>query len=335
MGPRTHEVHVTAEHVDQLGQLVEPEAPEPPSAPRDPVRVVPLPLGVDALDRMHRAELDQVERQPVEPCTLLDEEDRTAGVQLDRERDHGHHGGQHDQAGDGDEEAERPGERGLEARRRVLVREDDAARRHQLEGELAGQAFVRLDGVLDPDAARPRLDEMAERHPPAPVREPDDDPVRSPLGDEAIEFGPVLDHADEGVAMGAPGDLLDDQTRQRARPDDQQALAESAKLSDAAVHAGSEDEGQDEEAREQRAVSEPNLGQELVGESQGVHTRAAIRNARRVSTRRAARSQRTGPSLSGSCRTTGPSSSRSARTVTGDALGGTKSASTGTAPSER
>ena len=60
--------------------------------------------------------------------------------------------------------------------------------------------------------------------------------------------------------MRMPHDLLDDQARQRARPDDQQALAAAAKVADAAVDTGSEQEYQNDEARVERAVFVAELG---------------------------------------------------------------------------
>ena len=45
MRPRTDQIHLALEDVDQLGQLVEPEAPQPFADSRDPVRVVLHPLG--------------------------------------------------------------------------------------------------------------------------------------------------------------------------------------------------------------------------------------------------------------------------------------------------
>ena len=281
---------------------------------------------------MHRPELDQVERHPVEPGALLDEEHRAARVELDRERDHQHHGRQHDQAGDRHEQTERPLEHGLHARRRELGREDEATRRHELEGELAGQALVRLHDVLDLDTARAGLDQTGERHAPTPVREPDDDAIRPPRRDHPFEVDPVLDHADELVSTGMPRELFDDPARERARADDEQPLADTAKVPHTAVGARADQKRHDQEARVQRALAEPNLRKEMVSHRHHVHTTAATRDVRAVSRRRIARSQRTGPSLSGSCRTTGPSSRRSARTVTGP--GSMKSASTGRAPPE-
>ena len=134
--------------------------------------------------------------------------------------------------------------------------------------------------------------------------------------------------------MRMPRELLDDQARWRARPDDQQALAGAAKMADAAVDPGSEQEYQNDEARVERAVSVAEIEKEMMCDCHGVHTWAVTRNVLVVSRRRDARSQRIGPSLSGLCRTTGPSSRRSARMVTGDGSGSTKSGSTGTAPSE-
>src|SRR5262249_31677777 len=114
----------------------------------------------------------------------------------------------------------------------------------------------------------------------------------------------------------------------------QEPLADAAQMADAAVHARAENEQHDDEARQQRAVAEAHVRQEVERESHDIHTWADTRVVQRVAGRRVARSQRTGPSLSGSWRTTGPSSSRSARTITGDGPTSVKSAPTGVAPSE-
>src|SRR5438876_1195091 len=87
MGPRTHEVHVAPEDVDELGKLVQPKLPQPHPDARDPIAVVLLPLGLRPADRAHGAELDQLEGLPVQPHALLDEEHGTTRVELDQQHD--------------------------------------------------------------------------------------------------------------------------------------------------------------------------------------------------------------------------------------------------------
>src|SRR5438034_11506380 len=106
MRPWPHEVHVAPQDIDELGQLVDSEPPEPLPHPRDPIAIVPLPLGLRPADRMHGAELDQLEGSTAQPDALLDEEHRAARVELDQEHDQTEEGCQDDQAGHRREQAE-------------------------------------------------------------------------------------------------------------------------------------------------------------------------------------------------------------------------------------
>ena len=209
-----------------LGQLVQPKSPEPFPDARDPIAVVLLPLGLGAARGVHGPELDQPEGQPGQPHALLDEEHGTAGVELDQQHDQDEDGRQHDQAHDGHEEAEGPRERQVRTRYLEVGGEDDTARRHRLQRELPGQALVGRRGVLDHDAARPRLEERVDRQTSPPLGERDDDAIGQGRFDHAIEVLGVIHHADDLVSeIGPPLDFLDDLAPEGAAPEDQHPLA--------------------------------------------------------------------------------------------------------------
>src|SRR2546426_153141 len=337
VGPRTHEVHFAPEDVDELWQLVQPEPPQPLPDARDSVAVVPLPLGSRPTDRVHGAELDQLEGPSEQSHALLDEEHRSPRVQLDHEQDQTEQGHQHDQPDDRYEEAERTRERAVEARHSEVAREDDAAWPERLERELPGQSLVHLDGVLDQHPTRPRLEEGMERQSPPEIGERDDDAIGPGGFEDTTEIRRVIQDADDDVSAMRPLlDLLDDLARQRARPEDQHARAATAKAPNAVTHAPPEQEANDDdEARHERDPVERRFGDEAVDEAHPAHERRRQPRCpfRDRSIRLTAKSHRIGPSLSGPCRTTGPDSRRSARTITGGSPGRTKSASTGLAPS--
>src|SRR5580765_1071270 len=75
MRPRAHEIHVATDDVDELGQLVETEFPEPFADPRDPVAVVVHPLRRGPVGHAHRPEFDQLEPLSVQAEAVLDEKE--------------------------------------------------------------------------------------------------------------------------------------------------------------------------------------------------------------------------------------------------------------------
>src|SRR6266850_1170319 len=274
VGPRPHEVHVGPKDVDELGQLVEPEPPEPPPEARDPIVVVPFPLGLRAADRLHRTELDQFEGSTGQPHALLDEEHGAAGVELDQEHDHSEEGRQDDGPDHRHEEAERTRKRMLETRRPEVTGKNDAAGRERLEGELPGQALVDLGDILDHDAAGQRLDEAVERQALPSLVERDDDAIGPGRFDDATEVLDVVDHPDDGVpATRQPLDRVDDLTPEGASPEDQHALADVTEAPDAATHAAQpEHEGRDDEKpRQERAPAERRLGHKIVDIAHRIH----------------------------------------------------------------
>ena len=145
-------------------------------------------------------------------------------------------------------------------------REDDAAGRERLEGELPGQALVGVGSVLDQDSARPRLKERIERQASASLDERDDDPIGPGRLDDATEVLGVLDHADDVVSQVRPPlDLLDNVATQRARSDDQHALAALTTAPDAVTDAQPEQEtDDDDEARHERVTAERRFRNEAV-----------------------------------------------------------------------
>src|SRR5439155_4623136 len=261
VGPRTDEIHVASNDVDELGQLIEPEPPEPLPDAGDPIAVVPLPLGPRAAHRIHGAELDQLEGFFVHPYALVDKEHGAAGVELDQERDQTEDGRQDDQTRHRHDQAQRSREHDLETRLLEIAREDDAAGRERLEGDLPGQALVGLDNVLDQDSPCPRLEEGVERQSPPSLGERDDDAIGPGRFEGAPEVRGVIHHTDDGVSeAGSPLELRDDVTRHGAPADDQHALADVTTAPDAMTQAQPEQEANDDkEARHDGAPAKRGL----------------------------------------------------------------------------
>ena len=249
--PRPDQVHLAAQHVDELRQLVEAVAPQAAPQARDPLGVVGFPLGVVALDGMHGAELDELEGPPAAAHTLLDEEHGAARVELDGDRDQGEQRQAAHQGQRAQEQAEVPGERELQAGRLEVAGVHDAASRERLEGELAGQPLVRLDRALDVNSSRARLEQQTERQP-QPAAQPDDDPVRARPLQSGVELVDVVDDVDDGPAeVMPPADLLDEKARQRARAKNEDPLGGATAPAHAVADAGAEQERHESDEEEQ------------------------------------------------------------------------------------
>lgn len=82
---RPDQRHVALENIDELRQLVDAGPAKPAADPRHPA-VVALRLLNDAsvLHDFHGSELDDLEGMAVEAPAALPEEDRAAGIELDR-----------------------------------------------------------------------------------------------------------------------------------------------------------------------------------------------------------------------------------------------------------
>src|SRR5437879_5497683 len=133
--------------------------------------------------------------------------------------------------------------------------------------------------------------------------------------------------------MRPPLDLRDDVARQCALPEDQDALADVTKAADPRRQARAEQQGhEDEEARHERPPAHRCRRDQARDDAHRSHAaRGPPSPSSAHAIRLAARSHRTGPSLSAACRTAGPGSRRSARTITGGSPGSVTLGSTGLA----
>ena len=168
----------------------------------------------------------------------MDEQDRTARVQPDQQGDQGHERGEEDQAGDRGHQAD-PARHGLvEAGAAEVPGEGQGARRHRLDGDLAGEALQDLDAVQDGDPPHAGLEQAVDRQPAPAIAQGHDDPPGPGARDDVIEVlerpenrrairrrraaGAFADEPDDPVAgLGPRIDLLCDPPGQRARPQHQ------------------------------------------------------------------------------------------------------------------
>ena len=112
---------------------------------------------------------------------VVDEEDGPGRIDLDRQCDQPEQRREHDQPDHGHADAHDPAEAPIDPRVEESAGEapgeDETARRQRFDGELAGEVLVRLDGVLDEDAARAAFEELADGQPSAPLPQRHDDPI--------------------------------------------------------------------------------------------------------------------------------------------------------------
>src|SRR5439155_17528296 len=108
MGPRSHEGHLTAQHIEELRQLVKTRAPQKAPDSRYPA-IVSLRLASARLMIVadcHGAEFEDVEGLIVEAEALLTEEHRAAAVELDQAGNGCHRRQQEDQQEAGEQPIE-------------------------------------------------------------------------------------------------------------------------------------------------------------------------------------------------------------------------------------
>ena len=215
--------------------------------------VVALPLRRRTLGRPHRPELEQAHAPAPNADAIVDEEDRTRRVELDENRDRRQERQQQNHRGHRDEQAQHVAERQIEMRLAKIARRDERARRQRFDRDLAGEAFVELDAVLDDDAVDARGEQVGHRQPSAPIGEGDDDAIGIELGDDRREprqrsgddrrhrrldcLRVVDDDARDAVADAGTREHLDDQpARERIRADDQHARGEGSATGEAGGH---------------------------------------------------------------------------------------------------
>src|ERR1700735_3864696 len=87
VGPRPDQRHVTQEHVEQLGELVNAVSTQPPADPRHPlVALLRLLNDVAIFHHRHGAKLVDPERPPIKTMPGLPKKRRAMSVQPDRDR---------------------------------------------------------------------------------------------------------------------------------------------------------------------------------------------------------------------------------------------------------
>ena len=99
MRARADEVHLAAEDVDQLRQLVEAKAAQPLANPCDPVAVVAHPLRGRSVSRAHGPKLEQLQAPSAQADSIVDEKDWTRRVEFDGQHDERQQRREHDDGG--------------------------------------------------------------------------------------------------------------------------------------------------------------------------------------------------------------------------------------------
>src|SRR6266478_5317774 len=169
MRPRHDQVHVAAQDVDELRQLVEPEPAQPVADAGDSILILPDPLRVRPGGDAHGAELDQPERSAQAADPVLDEQRRTVRVELDDHGDGRHERGRHHEPDGRHHHADSACDGEVGRRLPVPGIEDQRARHQGLERHPPGQVLVDLGGFLDADAAGLGLEERPHWQPAAAI----------------------------------------------------------------------------------------------------------------------------------------------------------------------
>jgi len=90
----SNEGHVAAQHVEQLGQLVQAGLAEQPSDRGDGMIAVYAPLGVGAVVNPHRAELESLDGPPGLSDSTLAEQDGAGAGETNQKSQGGHDRGE-------------------------------------------------------------------------------------------------------------------------------------------------------------------------------------------------------------------------------------------------
>src|SRR5437867_4811534 len=137
VGPGPHEVHLTADDVDELRELVEAELPQPLPHPGDPMAIVQNPLGGFGRDGMHGAEFEKLEALASEAHAIVDEEHRAERIELDRQGDQTEEGSEADEGDNRGKKAEPASYGEIHIGLSQILGEDETARGERFYGELA------------------------------------------------------------------------------------------------------------------------------------------------------------------------------------------------------
>jgi hypothetical protein len=96
MWPRTDDTHISPQHVEELGKLVQAGAPQKSAETRDPVVTAGSLLPVGLIIDHHRPEFQTGEALIILARTGLYKEDGTLGVQQYQQADNGYHPGKNE-----------------------------------------------------------------------------------------------------------------------------------------------------------------------------------------------------------------------------------------------
>ena len=193
------QVHLAPQHVHQLRHFVEPESPQPLAHARDAALVVLDPFGRRLrLARAHRPEFQQIERRAVAARARLHEEHRTARIDFDGERDSGQKRCEQNETDDRNKSADEARDRLSDTIVAKALSENQRARRHRFDGDLAGELLVKFERVFDDNTADARFEQRLERQPAAAVGQRHDDAERL---DALDDFRELLDGAEPWHAI--------------------------------------------------------------------------------------------------------------------------------------
>ena len=106
MWPGPHQVHVATQDVDELGELVEPEAPQPLPQTRHTMGLVSGPVGHVRSGPVHRPELEELEPAATQTHPIVDEQHRAPGIEPDGQGDEAQERSHQNQPRQRDEQAQ-------------------------------------------------------------------------------------------------------------------------------------------------------------------------------------------------------------------------------------
>ena len=188
MRPRTHEVHVTTDDIDQLRQLIESKSPQPASYPGDAFEIVLTPFRRRAIDVTHGSKLDQLEGSHPLSETSLPEQHATSGIELDGQGDDSQNRREYHDQDQRRDEAQYPLRRLEDPRLPELLRGDELACRNALNGQLTAEVFVSVGNFLNNDSIQLEFEKLGRWHSSPPIGEGQNDSIGSDRSHNRVQF---------------------------------------------------------------------------------------------------------------------------------------------------
>ncbi len=165
-GARANEAHVALEHREQLRQLVHPQLANDFAHACHAAVAGGGPAGYAVLFGVgpHAAELDHVEWPVAQADAFLPVQHRAGALELDGQGGHRHDGQRDEDQHRGAEDVEHPLDGGAHDALVEAVAEDQPARRHGVQADLAEVLFVEGGDVGDAHAAQLAIEQRAHGH---------------------------------------------------------------------------------------------------------------------------------------------------------------------------